>query len=303
MPSTLAPKRCAIHREADADAQEHHLGRIGGDLGLLGERHGVGRIAEGHEGVGAGARRLADQRREILRADGIALVVGELEARIGEALAGGLREVDAEAVGDRDHGDVGADLALVAQLLQQSDQRVDILRAGAEQPEAVGPALDEIGRAIGDGAEGELRIAVLVEHRPDREIEAGAPRREQQVDLVLGHQPLDGTHGLLGVGAVVVFDDFDRHALAADHQPALGVHVLDPHLVVRDLGDGGAAGIGAGLGNGVADLDLVLRHGRRRGERRRGQGRKRAQSRVASWRVPSCWRFPDSFFFANESLL
>ena len=69
------------------------------------------------------------------------------------------------------------------------------------------------------------------------------------------------SHGLLGVGAVVVFDHLDLHALAADRDAAGIVHVLHPELIVRQRGDAGAAGEGAGLGNGVADPDLVLRGG------------------------------------------
>ena len=62
--------------------------------------------------------------REILGADRIALVVGELEVRVGERRPRRARQVDAEAVGDADHGDGVADLAFVAQLGQQLDQRL-----------------------------------------------------------------------------------------------------------------------------------------------------------------------------------
>ncbi len=87
----------------------------------------IRRIAEGDEGVGAGALGFAEQRREILRADRIALVIGELEFCLLKAFARGLRQIDAETVGDADHGDVVVDLAVLAHLRQQVDQRIDIL--------------------------------------------------------------------------------------------------------------------------------------------------------------------------------
>jgi len=188
--------------------------------------------------------------------------------------ARGLREVDAEAVGDRHHRDLVVDLAFFAQLHEEFDQRVDILLRRAEEPEAVRPALCEFGSAVGDGAEGQLRIIVLVEGRTDGKIDARAPRRQQKIDLVLLDQTLDRAYRFFGVRAVVIFDDFDRNALAVclEHQAALGVHFLNPELVVRDLCDVGATGIRAGLRYRITNLDhfrcRVLRrqHRRARGE-------------------------------------
>ena len=199
--------------------------------------------------------------REILRADRIALVVGELEFGVGERRPRRARQVDAETVGDADHRDGVADLLFIAQLGEQFDQRLGGIGAGAEQPETVGPALCQFRRAVGDGGRSQVRIAFAVERRPDRQVEAGAPRRQDEIDLVLVDQPLQCAHGLFGVGAVVVLHDLDRDALVAELDAAGGVHFLHPQFVVGDRGDGCAAGVRAGARNRVADLDRALGFG------------------------------------------
>ena len=72
---------------------------------------------------------------------------------------------------------------------------------------------------VGGRGRRHVRVAVLVEGRADGEVHAGAPGREENVDLVLVDQPLDGAHGLLGVRLVVIFDDVDRHDLVTELDP------------------------------------------------------------------------------------
>ena len=201
--------------------------------------------------------------REILRADRIALVVGQLELRVGKRRPRRRRQIDTEAVGDADHRYRVADLLFIAQFVQQFDQRLGGVGAGAEHPETVGPAFCEFRRAVGHGGRGEVRIAFAIERRADRQIEAGAPWRQDEIDLVLVDQPLQRAHGLFGVGAVVILHDLDRDALVAELDATGGIHFLHPQFVVGDRGDGGAAGVRAGARNGVADLDrgLGLRDG------------------------------------------
>ena len=200
-------------------------------------------------------------RREILRADRIALVVSELEFRVGERRPRRCRQVDAEAVGNADHRHGVADLLFIAQFVQQFDQRLGGIGAGAEHPETVGPALGKFRGAVGHGRRGEVRIAFAIERRTDRQVEAGAPWRQDEIDLVLVDQPLERAHGLFGVGAVIVLHDLDRDALVAELDAAGGVHFLHPQFVVGYRGDGGATGVRAGARNRVADLDRGLRFG------------------------------------------
>ena len=240
------PNFCAIEREGGADAGVEHFRIEAGDARLLGQRQRIRRIAEGDEDIRIERLHLVDDRREILRADRIALVVGELEFRVGERRPRRRRQIDAEAVGDADHRDRVADLLFIAQFVQQFDQRLRGIGAGAEHPETVGPALCEFRRAVGHGRRGEVRIAFAVERRANRQIEAGAPWRQDEIDLVLVDQPLQRAHGLFGVGAVVVLHDLDRDALVAELDATGGIHFLHPQFVVGDRGDGGAAGVRAG---------------------------------------------------------
>jgi hypothetical protein len=65
---------------------------------LLGQRQRIRRIAEGDEDIGIERLYLVDNRREVLRADRVALVIGQLEFGVGERRPR-RRKVDAETVG------------------------------------------------------------------------------------------------------------------------------------------------------------------------------------------------------------
>ena len=132
-----------------------------------------------------------------------------------------------------------------------------------------------------------MRIAVFVEQRSSREIHAGAPRRQDEVDLVLRGKPLDRLDHLFGVGAVIIFDDLDLHLLAADVETAGIVHGLHPHLVVRQRGDGGAGTERTGLRDRPADLDRVLRGSRRREQRGRERGDRQSFGEFHGFRPPA----------------
>ena len=205
-------------------------------------------------------------------AERIGLVVHQLEAGLLQPLARRARLLDAELVADRRHRDLGADLAVLAQGRERIDQAVDQLGRQAEPEGQVRPALHHLGRAVRIRRHGEMRIAVFVEQRRGGEIHAGAPRRQDEVDLVLRGEALDRLDHLFGIGAVIIFDDLDLHLLAADVEPAGIVHGLHPHLVVRQRGDGGAGTERTGLRDRPADLDGVLRRARRsRASRSRAQ--------------------------------
>ena len=98
---------------------------------------------------------------------------------------------DAELVGDRDHGDLVADLAFLLHLAEGLDDAVDQLRRQAEPERHVRPALGQSRRLVGVGGDGEMRIAELVEDRRGGEVHAGRPRRQDEIDLVLRRQTLD----------------------------------------------------------------------------------------------------------------
>ena len=88
-------------------------------------------------------------------------------------------------------------------------------------------------------------------------------------------EPLDRLDHVFRIAAVVVFDDFDLHLLAADIDAAGVVHVLHPDLIVRQRRHGGAGRERSGLGDRPADLQRFLRLRRRTQRRRHGQRRKR----------------------------
>ena len=172
-------------------------------------------------------------------------------------LARGIGQLDAKAVGDVDHGDLVVDLAVLLGLFQHGDQALGIFAARAQEEEGMLPALGQIGGLVGHRGGGQQRVFVLFVGRPHSQVGARAPGRQHEVDLVLGDQALGGAHGLLGAGAVVVFDDLDGHALVVglEHDAAGVVDLLDPELVVGRRGHGGAARVDPGLGNGPANTD------------------------------------------------
>lgn len=154
------------------------------------------------------------------------------------------------------------DLAFAPELPEQIGQRLGDLRRRSEPERRVGPALGKLWRLVGHRGHREVRVAETVQRRADREVEAGAPGRKNEIDLVLIGEALDRLDGFLRTAAVVVFDHFDRQLLVAELDAAGGIHILHPQLVIRQRGDAGAAGIGPRFGNGIADPDLLLRLGR-----------------------------------------
>ena len=180
----------------------------------------------------------------------------------------GLRAARRQVLGERVHHQVG--------LLQQREE-VGILHA--EQLPA------------GRGRR-EHRVAVLLRERHHREVRAGAPRRQDQVDLVAAHQLLVGAHDRLGVAAVVEAHELDLALHALDVQPAGGVHLLRPHDVVRLLRDLRARGPRTGARDRVADAYRLL--GERRRDRREGERRRRDPLHAGwqfHWVSSSCWSY------------
>jgi hypothetical protein len=147
--------------------------------------------------------------------------------------------------------------------LDPDEGRAEIGRL-VEEEEQGRQRLDEIGLVIGVGRHRELRIAVERIDRADRDIEAGAPGRQHEIHLVLGHQALGQAHRGLGAAGVVVLGDLDRNPFAEllDHDAALLVDVVHPELVAGQRRDGGALGVHARERDGVADSNALGRIGR-----------------------------------------
>ncbi|MNY08447.1 hypothetical protein D3C86_1413030 [compost metagenome] len=93
----------------------------------------------------------------------------------------------------------------------------------AQHPEALFPARREIGRLVGNAGHGQLWITETVVKRCDGQIEARAPGRQDEIDLVLARQTLGEPHRILGRGAVVILDHFHRQALAIRQGQATGI--------------------------------------------------------------------------------
>ena len=81
------------------------------------------------------------------------------------------------------------------------------------------------------------RDAVLLRHAAGRLGGARAERREQEVDLVLGDQPLGRLHRARRIGGIIDIDDLDLVGLAADLDAALGIGGLRPQVVALLLLD------------------------------------------------------------------
>ena len=289
------PARDAHHalRALEAVAVERERGAHPGEedgrvpvhlLGLGGDQDIVRRIGQPHEGVGARVLEAAEHRGEILGAQRIALGVHHLEAGRLEGGAGGGVQLDAEEIVDVGHRDL-LDLALVAQVLQQGGHRLHLRRGLHQHRVEVGQG--QLLELPGDGGGADHRVAVLAGHRRDREVHRRAPRGQQQVHLVVGGQLLVEAHRGLDLAAVVDGDELDHPApLALHREAALGVDLLLPQRVVRDLGDAGAHRVGAGRRHGVADADrLRLGAGARPQEGNRGRARRRSHRVVRNRRL------------------
>ncbi|MNE77812.1 hypothetical protein D3C80_1741650 [compost metagenome] len=95
--------------------------------------------------------------------------------------------------------------------------------AAAQHPEALFPARGKFGRLVGHACDRKLRITEALIKRCDGQIEAGAPWRQNEIDLVLAGQTLGEPHRILGRGTVVIFDHFHRQALAIRQSEAAGI--------------------------------------------------------------------------------
>jgi hypothetical protein len=115
-----------------------------------------------------------------------------------------------------------------------------VLAAGSDSLDDVFKTLLE--NLVAGTAVVHVQNAVLLRHGGPGEGEAGAVGREDGVDFVLRHQPLDeARHGFL-LGFAVILDVFERDLLA--------LHLDAPPALVDPLDDGlySAAGLLAGLG-------------------------------------------------------
>ncbi len=151
-----------IGGKAGADAKIEHIGIELGDLGLLGQGEGIGRIGKCDERVGAGPSGFVDHGRKVRGADRVGDVIDNVEPGFGEGFTGRGDEIDAETVGHGNDGNVIVDNTGIALLNENVGQSVSVVTATAKQPEAAVPAFDEFGRAVGHGRNGELRIAEAV---------------------------------------------------------------------------------------------------------------------------------------------
>ncbi len=283
----------AVERERGPDAGEED-GRVPVHLlGLGRDQDVVGRVGEPDEGVGAGRLESAQHRGEVLGSERVALGVDHLEPGRLERGAGGRVQLDAEQVVDVGHRDL-LDLALGAQLLEQRGHRLHLRRGLHEQGVEVGQGqLLELSRDRG-GAD--HRVAVLGGHRGDSEVHGRAPRRQHEIDLVVGGHLLVEAHRGLDLAAIVDGDELDGPpALALDREAALGVELLLPQRVVGRLGDARAHRVRPGRGHGVADaegLALGPRAGaeeRSRGRPRRGRLEKRSSAHRHGRGPPCPW--------------
>jgi hypothetical protein len=100
-----------------------------------------------------------------------------------------------------------------------------------------------------------------MQQRPHGQVKAGSPGWQNEIDLVLRDQPLDGLHGIVHIAMIIIFDHLDRHSLAnaLEHDTAFGIHLLDPEVVVRKDGDARAWRVRPAQRNRIADLDRIRR--------------------------------------------
>ena len=216
-PSALAPNLPLYIGNAVPTPTKNTLGLKPSTLDVSVMRERVGRIAEGKERVGIGRLRVLEHRLHVLRAERIGLVIDEIEAGLLQPFARRGRLLDAELIADRDHRDLVADLAVLLQAWRSVSTIPSTISDGRpSQKVRFGQRLVSSGALVGVGGDGELRIAELVEDRRGREIHAGAPGRQDEVDLVLRRETLDRLDHLFRIAAVVVFDDLDLQLLAAD---------------------------------------------------------------------------------------
>ena len=180
-----------------------------------------------------------------------------------EGLAGHLRKPDAELIGYAEHCDGAADLALRTQLGDCGYECLHSTGHGAGEPETVRPELAQFRSPVAQCGRRQLRVSGAVEQRRYGEVKSGAPRRKNEIDLILRNQPLDGRCCIVRIAMIVVLDDLDRHALAdaLEHDTAGGIHLLDPKVVIREDCNARARRVGAGQRDRISDLDRFRRFG------------------------------------------
>src|SRR5262245_48810050 len=198
-----------VHREGSADTDEKDLGIETEHFGGVGDCEGVRRVAEGKKHVGVRRLRVLEHRLHVLRAKRIGLVVDQIEAGLFQPCARRRRQLDTELIANRNHRDLFVDLAVLLELGKGFDDTVDDLRRQTEPEGQVGPALRQLRRLVSVGCNGKLRIAELIEDRRGGEIHAGAPGRQDEINLVLRCQPLDCLDHFFRIAAVVIFDHFN----------------------------------------------------------------------------------------------
>lgn len=93
------------------------------------------------------------------------------------------------------------------------------------------------------------------EQRCNRQVHRGTPRRKYEINFVLIDQTFNVTDRLFRIGAIVVFDDFDRYSFAvgAEHEAAGVVYLFHPHFVVGTYRGFRPRRIWPALGECVAD--------------------------------------------------
>ena len=255
----------AFDRSTELGLVNRKTGRDGGIKGLdvqvlhlclRGQGESIRRIGPGDEGVGLGRFDPLHDGRKVLGAERVGFVVNDFKAGFLEDRPRRHGQLDAEGVRHIDHGHPISDFPLVAHFNQNVRHRGRKGGGAAQGEKDAGIPRGQFRGLVGNGGDGDLRIAVFGENRRRGQIQASAVGREDEIHLVPGGQPFHRLDGLAGIGAIVVFDNLDLASASVAHfQAAARVHLGGPQLKIRPMGDGGAGGQRAGLRPDRAELD------------------------------------------------
>ena len=257
-----------------ADGERIQLGRDRQALGVAHEVEDL-RLVPGHQhGVHVLGLHLRQQRAEVAGVAAVALVHHQVEAGRLEQRPRAVRGGDVERIIGIQQRD---GLGWVLQRLHHLDGAAEIVAGRRQRAEDVLEAARE--NLVGRAAALHHRDLVFLGHHRVGQLEVAGKAAQQQVHLVLRHQLRVLAHRQVHVRLVVVQLERQLVRLAIDLDAALGIDLVDGHLV-------GVAVVAPGVGHRPGQLHRGAEHdvlrpgrrGRRGGQHGREQGRK--QKRV-----------------------
>ena len=193
---------------------------------LFGQAKSVRRIGPCNEGIRVAVLGTLDDGRQVRSAERVGLVVNDIIPGFLQTWTSRLGKLYAKRVCNIDHCNPVADRAGVTHVIQDIDHRLGEGCGVAESEEQVVVTRGQLRSLVGYSRNRNVRIVILGVDWRCSKVEAGAVRRDDEIDLVDFGKTLCRLDVFTRVCLVVVFDDFNHHLLATDIQTTAGVNLF-----------------------------------------------------------------------------